>query len=220
MNEDLEMVDFHLGNFVINIDSKMARNLCEDPELARRYIDELRRQCPEAEAGTSTSTSSVLVPSVAAASQPVHNQKSEQKVWTTSKGQTPRDLQATAFFLCLRKDLDKKFKDKKTANTTLWQEVAEKMNRNGYFVGYGSDGRERCRQKFANLQQTYLKYIDRRRQTGEDTLDGIDVEENPEDNIKSVFPLVGYPANSHLSVSTSSQLIKASELMEGFESSN
>ncbi|CAG9760897.1 unnamed protein product [Ceutorhynchus assimilis] len=52
------------------------------------------------------------------------------------------------------------------------------------------------------------------------TLDGIDVKGSPEDNFKSIFPPVGYHANSNPSVSTSSQLIKASALTEDSGSSN
>ncbi|KAG5869034.1 hypothetical protein JTB14_025923 [Gonioctena quinquepunctata] len=41
------------------------------------------------------------------------------------------------------------------------------MNDNGFFVGDGIDGREKFRQKFSNLQASYIKYVDKRKQTEE-----------------------------------------------------
>ncbi|CAG9765824.1 unnamed protein product [Ceutorhynchus assimilis] len=167
-SENVEMVEFQLGNFIVNIDSETARMLCKDSQIAQNYLNELRRKYPEAEASTSSSSSNVAVASALDRADTIDSPAGiPQKIWTTSKNQTPLDVEAAAFFLSLRKELDDKFRDKKTTNATLWQQISEKMNANGYFVGHGIEGRERCRQKFANLQQTYLKYIDRRRQTGE-----------------------------------------------------
>ncbi|KAG5866586.1 hypothetical protein JTB14_008160 [Gonioctena quinquepunctata] len=88
-------------------------------------------------------------------------------VWKTSKNQTERDREATRFFLDLRKKYDKEFADKATNKNSVWTQIAKIMNDNGFFVGDGIDGREKCRQKFSNLQASYIKYVDKRKQTGE-----------------------------------------------------
>lgn len=41
------------------------------------------------------------------------------------------------------------------------------MNKNNFFVGDGLEGAEKCRKKFSNLQTSYIKYKDKRHQTGQ-----------------------------------------------------
>lgn len=41
------------------------------------------------------------------------------------------------------------------------------MNEMGFYVGLGTEGREKVRQKFANLQKIYIKYFDLQRTTGQ-----------------------------------------------------
>lgn len=89
------------------------------------------------------------------------------KVWTTSRTQTESDKAATIYFLALRKKLNHKFSDKCTPKNSLWLEIAGNMNEAGFFVGEGTEGREKCRQKFVNLHSSYIKYMDKKRSTGE-----------------------------------------------------
>ncbi|KAF5272760.1 hypothetical protein FQA39_LY07787 [Lamprigera yunnana] len=41
------------------------------------------------------------------------------------------------------------------------------MNEMGFYVGDGETGAEKCRQKFANLQSSFVKTNDKRKRTGE-----------------------------------------------------
>ncbi|KAG5884020.1 hypothetical protein JTB14_014795 [Gonioctena quinquepunctata] len=88
-------------------------------------------------------------------------------VWKTSKNQTDRDRETTKFFLDLRKNYDKEFADKTTNKNSVWAQIGKIMDDNGFFVGDGIDGREKYRQKFSNIQASYIKYVDKRKQTGE-----------------------------------------------------
>ncbi|KAG5891197.1 hypothetical protein JTB14_012682 [Gonioctena quinquepunctata] len=88
-------------------------------------------------------------------------------VWKTSKNQSERDREGTRFFLDLRKQYDKEFAGKTANKNSVWTQIAKIMNDNGFFVGDGIDGREKCRQKFSNLQASYIKCVDKRKQTGE-----------------------------------------------------
>ncbi|KAL1488840.1 hypothetical protein ABEB36_009304 [Hypothenemus hampei] len=74
--------------------------------------------------------------------------------------------EATALFLSLRKKYNDKFKDRKTLKTSLWQKIAIELNDNGYAVTKGREGAEKCRQKFANLQRGYIKFIENMKKTG------------------------------------------------------
>lgn len=91
---------------------------------------------------------------------------SECFLWKTKKP-TQLDHEATLAFLGLRKQFDKEFADKKTSKNAVWQKIATKMNEMGFYVGDGVEGRERLRQKFANMTATYLKTIQKRTRTGE-----------------------------------------------------
>ncbi|KAG5866048.1 hypothetical protein JTB14_006421 [Gonioctena quinquepunctata] len=74
-------------------------------------------------------------------------------------------------FLDLRKKYNWDFADKTTNRNSIWAQIAKIMNDNGFFVGNGIDGREKCRQKFSNLQASYIKYVDKRKQSGEEKID-------------------------------------------------
>ena len=91
----------------------------------------------------------------------------QQPIWISAKNQTLHDREATYFFLSLRKKYADSFNDKITNKNSIWSEIATEMNSSNFFVGEGIQGREKCRQKFANLQASYTRFIDKRRQTGE-----------------------------------------------------
>ncbi|KAL1488785.1 hypothetical protein ABEB36_014583 [Hypothenemus hampei] len=79
-------------------------------------------------------------------------------------------MEATQCFLSLRKEMVDQFNDKKTCKNDLWQKIAVQMTNMGFYVGTGIEGRDKCRQKFANLQTSYLKFIDKTKATGEGKL--------------------------------------------------
>lgn len=81
-------------------------------------------------------------------------------IWSHKKN-TEHDAQATEYFLQLRGEEKYKplFADKKFGKFKLWMEIAKEMNNAGYYVGDGREGAERCRQKFSNLEKSFLKYI-------------------------------------------------------------
>ncbi|KAL1513329.1 hypothetical protein ABEB36_002751 [Hypothenemus hampei] len=74
--------------------------------------------------------------------------------------------EATLCFLSLRKKYQDKFNDKKTLKTSLWQKIACELNSNGFNVPTGREGAEKCRQKFANLQRSYVSFIENMKRTG------------------------------------------------------
>lgn len=92
---------------------------------------------------------------------------SSSTLWKSSKNVTSEDREATKVFLELRKQYDPQFRDKKTSKNTLWQKINDTMKEMGFYIGDGVIGRERCRQKFCNLQTSYLKAKQRRKRTGE-----------------------------------------------------
>ncbi|KAG5891463.1 hypothetical protein JTB14_004409 [Gonioctena quinquepunctata] len=114
-----------------------------DPEACTNYSGQIRQQL----FGREQKIDSDI---------PVH-------VWKTRKNQTDRDREATRIFLDLRKKYDKEFADKTTNKNSVCAQIAKIMNDNGFFVGDGIDGREKCRQKFSNLQASYIKYVDKRK---------------------------------------------------------
>lgn len=91
-------------------------------------------------------------------------------IWS-SKKPTGRDLEATSYFLSLRRGLGKEFLDKKHSKNSLWLIIANDMKDNDFFVGDGYEGAEKCRKKFANLQATYIKYKDKSCQPGQGYLE-------------------------------------------------
>lgn len=93
------------------------------------------------------------------------------ELWKTSKTQSQKDHEATLILLDLRKQFDKDFLDKKSAKNIIWKKIADHMNNMGFYVGQGTDGREKVRQKFANLQTSYMKFIQKRKLTGEGAID-------------------------------------------------
>ncbi|KAL1487927.1 hypothetical protein ABEB36_015312 [Hypothenemus hampei] len=80
-------------------------------------------------------------------------------LWKSSKNPSLKDMEATQCFLSLRKEMN-----------DLWQKIAVQMTNMGFYVGTGIEGRDKCRQKFANLQTSYLKFIDKTKATGEGKL--------------------------------------------------
>ncbi|KAF5294106.1 hypothetical protein FQR65_LT10931 [Abscondita terminalis] len=79
--------------------------------------------------------------------------------------------QATLLFLKLRTDFNNKFNDRKTVKQSLWQKIASELRIHGFDIPEGREGAEKCRQKFANLQRTYLNYIKHIKTTGEEKKD-------------------------------------------------
>jgi hypothetical protein len=39
----------------------------------------------------------------------------------------------------------------------LWSKIADELNKMGYCVGTGTNGRDRCKTKFNNLQNWFMK---------------------------------------------------------------
>lgn len=151
-----------------------------DPSVASQYLKQIRQQLNQippnspgvsAEAlpiySTPGSSSSSVQPK-----DPLESSDSKLKgqttcIWSSSKNQTSRDNDATMLFLELRKNMDDKFSDKKNNKNMLWTEIATKLNEMGYYVGQGVQGRDKCRQKFTNLQASYIKYKDKQKMTGQ-----------------------------------------------------
>jgi hypothetical protein len=48
----------------------------------------------------------------------------------------------------------------------LWSKIADELNKMGYCVGTGTNGRDRCKTKFNNLQNWFMKATDCRKRTG------------------------------------------------------
>lgn len=92
---------------------------------------------------------------------------SETTLWRSSKHPTKQDHEATLAFLEIRKKYDGEFSDKKTSKNVIWRKIVNEMNAMGYYVGDGSEATEKCRQKFANLQSSYVKAKQRKKTTGE-----------------------------------------------------
>lgn len=63
--------------------------------------------------------------------------------------------------LTLYSDNRQDFDGKKVTNKSLWQRIAQEMNKNGCPVTW-----EQCDNKFKNLKKTYKKVIDNNSQTG------------------------------------------------------
>lgn len=91
-------------------------------------------------------------------------------MWKSPKCPTEEDHKSTLALLALRRSYDAEFNDKKTHKNEIWTKIANKMNETDFFVGEGVDARERVRQKFSNLQSTYIKYRDSQKRTGEGKL--------------------------------------------------
>ncbi|KAJ3648859.1 hypothetical protein Zmor_020630 [Zophobas morio] len=82
-------------------------------------------------------------------------------VWYTKSRPTVKCMTATSKLLELRLRLKDNFNDKKTHKETLWQQIVKEMRETGFNVDA-----KKCKQKFANLQKTYIKCKDHRRKTG------------------------------------------------------
>lgn len=92
------------------------------------------------------------------------------QIWKSPKSPTEEDHKATLALLDLRLSYNDDFKNKKTPKNEIWKKIASKMNERGFVVGEGVEGKEKVRQKFANLQSTYIKYKDSQKRTGEGKL--------------------------------------------------
>ncbi|KAL1488112.1 hypothetical protein ABEB36_015070 [Hypothenemus hampei] len=95
----------------------------------------------------------------------------ENEDWSSSLKNNSRDIEATEFFLQLRYEMSDKFNDRKTLKNNLWSEICKKMNAAGYVVGESKVGIEKCRQKFANLQRSYINYVEHMKKTDESKRD-------------------------------------------------
>lgn len=94
-------------------------------------------------------------------------------IWQAHKKPTLRDNEATLLMLKLRgrEDYKKWFSDKKHNKTMLWTQIGEYLIENGYMIsGNKSDVAEKCRQKFANLQRTYMQFVDNMKKTGTENI--------------------------------------------------
>ena len=77
-------------------------------------------------------------------------------LWTSAKIPTDADHQVALALLSLRQEYDAELADKKIIKNDIWKKIAVKMNSMEFFVGDGTDGRENCRQKLANMQSAYV----------------------------------------------------------------
>ncbi|KAF5284954.1 hypothetical protein FQA39_LY16909 [Lamprigera yunnana] len=83
---------------------------------------------------------------------PTADNLNKSMLWKTSKNQNINDHEATLTLLSLRKEVDAEFLDR-SAKKILWNKI--------------ETGVEKCRQKFANLQSSFVKTNDKRKRTGE-----------------------------------------------------
>lgn len=83
------------------------------------------------------------------------------EVWVPKKRASRRDHEATLYLLDLRatEKYKKLFNNKKHPKQYLWATIAADMAEAGFNVGEGKEAGEKCRQKFANLQRTYISYL-------------------------------------------------------------
>ncbi|XP_023312351.1 uncharacterized protein LOC111692536 [Anoplophora glabripennis] len=125
----------------------------------------------DAATSTATTTAMSTAPPMTSSYIPIADRSQTCELWKTSKTQSQKDHDATLVLLDLRKQFDKDFMDKKNGKNVIWHKIADHMNSMGYYVGKGTDGREKVRQKFANLQTSYLKFIQKRKLTGEGAVD-------------------------------------------------
>ncbi|CAH1105142.1 unnamed protein product [Psylliodes chrysocephalus] len=89
-------------------------------------------------------------------------------VWVSHK-KSPLDNEATKFLLNLRgrPEYQRMFSDKKNKKINIWQKIAEEMKKAGYNLGESiKQNTEKCRQKFANLQKSYINFLDSVKKTG------------------------------------------------------
>lgn len=84
--------------------------------------------------------------------------ETDDRIWC-SKRKHEKDHEATLLFLKLRSKYASKFNDRKTIKSSLWQRIAVEMSEAGFYIGDGKESGEKCRQKFANLQRTYMNHI-------------------------------------------------------------
>ncbi|CAH1990253.1 unnamed protein product [Acanthoscelides obtectus] len=90
--------------------------------------------------------------------------------WTKKKP-SEMDNEATHLMLSLREEKSTYFDDKRTRKLKLWNDVAKELEENNFHLG--NKGGERCRQKFADLQKTYLYYMKHQTTTGSEIIDDI-----------------------------------------------
>lgn len=100
-----------------------------------------------------------------------NNQDKDQAEEVHLKKKTEMSKEATLEFLRMRKEFNTKFNDRKTVKNCLWEKIALEMRNNGYEMPGGREGAERCRQKFANLQRSYMNYIKQMKTTGSERRD-------------------------------------------------
>lgn len=120
--------------------------------MAKQYLQLIKQQL-------SAANSAILKPKIT-------SENRECILWKTKKP-TQIDHEATLAFLALRKQFDAEFADKKNSKNFVWSKIVNKMNEMGFVVGDGVEGREKLRQKFANMTAMYIKTIQKRNNTGE-----------------------------------------------------
>ncbi|KAI4455475.1 myb/sant-like dna-binding domain [Holotrichia oblita] len=136
-------------NMRVTVDIETAQALT-DPHFAKQYTELIKQQLSL----TSNANNSIS------------SNTKESNLWKTKKP-TELDHRATLALLDLRKQYDKEFADKKTTKNAIWLKIAGKMNEIGYYVGEGVEGREKLRQKYANLTGSYMKANQKMKATGE-----------------------------------------------------
>lgn len=96
------------------------------------------------------------------------NCNNKKDVWLSKGKPTADDREATNQMLLLRAsdNFIKKFNDKSSCKLNLWKDIACRLQE----MGYNVDAKA-CRQKFANLQNKYLKFKAHVNSTGADRRD-------------------------------------------------
>ncbi|KAK4886382.1 hypothetical protein RN001_002653 [Aquatica leii] len=138
-------INYEGADFLVFTDIHTANTLLNDPETAAEYIKKNYVVTVEdsADVGHEDNVEEC-------------SKENTEEIWS-SKKPTNRDNLATECFLKLRYALTEKFVDKKNNKGKLWAQVAASMEQKRFKLG--SNGSERCRQKFANLQKMYFGYI-------------------------------------------------------------
>lgn len=159
------MCSYNLNGLTIEVDGETAELLESDEQFRKNYETAISKIF-----SNNTDTNNVAAISQEFSSNTDTNNDQQEitnsLVWTSKKSSS-EDVEATILLLNMRKKFSSKFDDQKHPKIHLWQEIANHLNSKKFFVGEGIDGAERCRKKFSNLQATYVKYKDKKHQTGE-----------------------------------------------------
>ncbi|CAH1101791.1 unnamed protein product [Psylliodes chrysocephalus] len=100
-------------------------------------------------------------------------------VWKSKGKNSEEDKQAVEILLVERLRLAHKFDDKKTVKIQLWKEIAQELEKHKFNVTG-----EQCRQKFSNIQKSYINYVRQINSTGSGKID-------PPENYDLIHAILG-----------------------------